>query len=155
MTVNDRAVPSYVERVAATQAQLLASVHKAQKELVFAMAEKLHKLNTLARNTPFAYRLVETPKGPTCHLYQNDRFVRLLSASAVDRRLRDAIMASRARPAGCYIDELTGTLTPEEVRRRRGAMREALLATLNPSGKLKEQLAVLQGHQKLSPFVVE
>ena len=142
-------IPSYTERVANSQAVLLASVHKAEKEIAFSLAQKLHKLNELSRNTPFAYRLA----GATCHMYENDRFIRILSASAVDRRLKDALAAESSRAA--KTDGPLGTLGPDEIRKRRDVMREALLATLNLSGKLKEQLAVLQGHQKFSPFVVE
>lgn len=148
MTVLRRSVPSYSEKIAKSHALLFGTVKKAEKEIELSLAEKLHQLNELSRGSSSAYRLV----GHTCHLYENDRFVRVLSSSAVSRRLKDAL--NRTCPVKINT-EVEGHLGPEEVRRRRAIIREALLATLNQGAKLKEQLAMIRGHYKFSPFVIE
>ena len=147
---------TYTDRINQAQSSLLLSVQKAEKELVLSLAEILHKLNEISRqnNLNCAYRLhVNSPSDAVCHLYENDTFVRVLSVAAAERRLKDALAKHRLKSQPVPAPHLQ--LTPDEIKRRQAKMREALLATLTLSAKLKEQLGILTQTKKFSPFVVE
>ncbi len=149
-------VPSFSDRQKSAQASLFATVARTRNEIALSMAIKLQKLNKASKKTgdPSTYRFFQPNENaePECHLYKNDVFVRILSPSAVDRRLKDTAVLTRKPQA-----PLAEQLTRDDVRKRRAAMRETLLNTLTLTTKIKNQIALLKApHSHVpSPFVVE
>jgi len=121
-----------------------------QKDSNLALSRKVAQINEGLKSKQ-VLKLAQKKGGDFfVQLFEDGTFQRNVSTHAVERRFN----AIKAKEPARELQE-ADLLSHAEILRRQNVFRSVLLDTINLENKLKEQLSVLQGTSKLSPFVIE